>query len=231
MPALTLKTYQQSALNALKLFLQQAATMGLEAAWAHAMQRNGAVATSTLPYRSDELGDVPTLCLRIPTGGGKTLMASYAIATIAQACAPGRDFPVALWLVPSDTIRSQTLGALQTPGRPYRAALEAAYGNLLVVCELNALHTIPPQDFGRKTVVVVATIQSFRVANKAGRRVYAMSEAWETHFKSLNLTPQQAAQRGLACVEAADITDENQTQPRHPRCRKVRLPRSDSRGE
>ncbi len=211
MPALTLKTYQQSALTALKLFLQQAATMGLEAAWAHAMQRNGSLATSHPPYRSDELGDVPTLCLRIPTGGGKTLMASHAIATIAQACAPGRDFPVALWLVPSDTIRSQTLGALQTPGHPYRAALEVAYGNLLVVCELDALHTIPPQDFGRKTVLVVATIQSFRVANKAGRRVYAMSEAWETHFKSLNLTPQQAAQRGLSCVEEADLADQSQS--------------------
>lgn len=211
MPALALKTYQQSALTALKLFLQQAATMGLEAAWAHAMQRDGALGTNNLPYRSDELGDVPTLCLRIPTGGGKTLMASHAIAAIAQACAPGRDFPVALWLVPSDTIRSQTLGALQTPGHPYRTALEAAYGNLLVVCELDALHTVAPQDFGRKTVVVVATIQSFRVANKAGRRVYAMSEAWETHFKSLNLTPQQAAERELACVEEADIADENQS--------------------
>ena len=213
MPAHILKTYQQSALSALKLFLQQTATMGLEAAWAHAMQRNGGTTStrSTQPYRSDELGDVPTLCLRIPTGGGKTLMASHAIAAIAQACAPGRDFPVALWLVPSDTIRSQTLGALQTPGHPYRAALEAAYGNSLVVCELDALHTVPPQDFGCKTVVVVATIQSFRVANMAGRRAYAMSESWETHFKSLNLTPRQAAQRGLQCVDEEDLADENQS--------------------
>lgn len=203
-----LKTYQSDALRALELFLQQAETMGLETAWSHAMQRDGG--RPGVPYRGDELGEVPTLCLRIPTGGGKTLLASHAIPLIARARSH-REFPVALWLVPSDTIRSQTLGALQTPGHAYRAALKNTYGDLFVVCELDALHTVPPQDFGRKAVIVVATIQSFRVTNKAGRRVYAMSEAWETHFKSLNLAPQQATERGLACVDEADLTDENQT--------------------
>lgn len=208
MTTFTLKTYQSDALKALALFLLQAETMGLEAAWAHAMQRDGG--NPGVPYRSDELGEAPALCLRIPTGGGKTLLASHAIPRIAQAWTH-REFPVALWLVPSDTIRSQTLSALQSPEHAYRAALHAAYGDLFVVCELDALHTVPPQDFGRKAVIVVATIQSFRVTNKAGRRVYAMSEAWETHFRSLNLTPQQAAERGLACVEEADLADENQT--------------------
>ncbi len=203
-----LKTYQSDALKALALFLQQAETMGLEAAWSHAMQRDGG--TPGVPYRSDELGEAPALCLRIPTGGGKTLLASHAIPCIAQTWTH-REFPVALWLVPSDTIRSQTLSALQTPGHAYCAALKQVYGDLFVVCELDALHTVPPQDFGRKAVIVVATIQSFRVTNKAGRRVYAMSEAWETHFRSLNLTPQQAAERGLACVDEADLADENQS--------------------
>ena len=212
MPPLTLKTYQQSALAALTLFLRQAGTMGLEAAWAHAMARDGAgqaANKASPPYRADELGDVPCVCLRIPTGGGKTLMASHAIPLIAQAWSH-RDFPVALWLVPSDTIRSQTLAALQSPGHAYRAALRDAYGERFQVCELDALHTLPPQCFGQQAIIVVATIQSFRVANKAGRRVYAMSEAWETHFKSLNLTPQQAAERGLACVEKADLDAEGQ---------------------
>lgn len=212
MTTFTLKTYQQSALGALALFLRQASTMGLEAAWSHAMARDGVGqkgGKAGAPYRADELGQTPCVCLRIPTGGGKTLMASHAIPLIAQAWTQ-RDFPVALCLVPSDTIRSQTLAALQTPGHAYRAALQTAYGERFQVCELDALHTLPPQSFGQQAIIVVATIQSFRVANKAGRRVYAMSEAWETHFKSLNMSPQQAAERGLTCVEQADLDAEGQ---------------------
>lgn len=207
MPPLTLKTYQRSALEALELFLRQAAAMGAPAAWAHALQRQNRPAA---PYRADELGDVPAVCLRIPTGGGKTLLASHAVVRIARTWAD-RSHPVALWLVPGETIRRQTLAALQTPGHAYRAALQDAYGDALVVSELDALHTVPPHDWRDKAVIVVATIQSFRVANKAGRRVYAMSEAWETHFDALALTPQQAAQAGLSCVEEADLANPGQT--------------------
>ena len=201
MPSFSLKTYQSQALDTLGLFLRQAQTAGLEMAWATAMKREG---IAGVPYRSDDLSDMPCVCLRIPTGGGKTLLASHAIAKIATEWSQ-RPFPVALWLVPSETIRSQTLSALQTPGHAYRAALELAYGDALEVCELDALHQIPASDFGRKAIVVVATIQSFRVANKAGRRVYANSETWETHFAALNLTPQAAAARGLACIAQTDI--------------------------
>ncbi len=201
MPSFSLKTYQSQALDALGLFLRQGQTAGLEMAWAAAMKREG---IAGVPYRSDDLDGTPCVCLRIPTGGGKTLLASHAIAKIAAEWSQ-RPFPVALWLVPSETIRSQTLSALQTPGHAYRAALELAYGDALEVCELDALHQIPASDFGRKAIVVVATIQSFRVANKAGRRVYANSETWETHFTPLNLTPQAAAERGLACIAQTDI--------------------------
>jgi len=41
MTTFILKTYQSDALKALTLFLRQAETMGLEAAWSHAMQRDG----------------------------------------------------------------------------------------------------------------------------------------------------------------------------------------------
>ncbi len=201
MTAFSLKTYQSQALDALGVFLRQAQTSSLEMAWAAAMKREG---IAGVPYRSDDLAGVPCVCLRIPTGGGKTLLASHAISKIATGWAE-RAFPVALWLVPSETIRSQTLSALQTPGHAYRAALELTYGDALEVCELDALHQIPASDFGRKTIVVVATIQSFRVANKAGRRVYAHSETWETHFAALNLSPQEAAARDLACITQADV--------------------------
>ena len=209
MPQFSLKTYQKLALDELELFLRQASTMGLEAPWAHSMGRQG---LPQIPYRTDELGAVPCVCLRIPTGGGKTLMASHAIPRIARAWA-NTPYPVALWLTPSDMIRTQTINALQVADHPYAAALREAYGDAYRVIEIGDLATIAPQDFGRLTIVVVATIQTFRVEKRSDRRVYSFSEAFEPHFRALSagMTPARARELGVAVVEQADLDEEEQS--------------------
>jgi type III restriction enzyme len=172
MPALALKHYQTQALDALERYLRSAATLGTAAAFT---QHTG------YGYNAEPFGALPCVCLRIPTGGGKTLLAAHAIGTLARDW-PGRTpQPLALWLVPSDTIRSQTLRALSTPGHPFRDALTQACGDDAVVCDLDAVAQLSPQDFDQRAVVVVATIQSFRVEDTDQRNVYAFSEAFEPH--------------------------------------------------
>jgi type III restriction enzyme len=174
MPLLTLKSYQQAALDALRAFARAAQLKGPALAFGEQVGR---------PYNPDPFGAVPCVCLRIPTGGGKTLMAAHAVRVLAQEWR-ATDAPVAVWLVPSDTIRSQTLKALQTSGHPYRDALEASYGTSVKVCVLEDLAHIAPSDWGRCAIVVVATIQSFRIDDTDKRNVYSFSEAFERHFKS-----------------------------------------------
>ena len=60
---------------------------------------------------------MPYVCLRLPTGGGKTLLAAEAIGEIGRALL-GTDRPVCLWITPSTTIRDQTRAALQRPDAP-----------------------------------------------------------------------------------------------------------------
>ena len=73
-----------------------------------------------LSYRPvRELPGLPYVCLRIPTGGGKTLVASYAIA-IANKCLLHAEQSLVVWLTPSDAIREQTLTALRDRLHPYR---------------------------------------------------------------------------------------------------------------
>lgn len=214
MPALTLKSYQNQALSSLERFLAGARDTGsLAAAWAQEQQRQAADSDDALraavPYQSGAFGDTPCVCLRIPTGGGKTLLASHAIPLMARTWRQA-DFPVALWLVPSTTIRDQTLRALQQPGHPYRAALEAAYGQALAVLDLDAAATIASQDFGRKAIVLVATMQSFRVQQTQGRNVYAFSEAFDAHFAYLRGLAPPAAFAALETVGEADLAEHAQ---------------------
>jgi type III restriction enzyme len=176
MPTLELKHYQTQALEALERYLRRAAVLGAGSAF-HDCTGYG--------YNAEPFGDLPCVCLRIPTGGGKTLLAAHAVALLAREW-PGRHpRPLALWLVPSDTIRSQTLKALSTPGHPFRTALAQACGDDVVVCDLDALSQLSPADFAQRAVVVVATIQSFRVEDTDQRNVYAFSEAFEPHFRGV----------------------------------------------
>ena len=53
------------------------------------------------------------------------------------------------------------------------------------VCDLEEVATLAPQDFDACAVVVVATIQSFRVEDTDQRNVYAFSESFEPHFRGV----------------------------------------------
>lgn len=175
-----LKNYQKNALSVLVQFLQSCRSAPVADAF-HTM-----LATQS---REDEryqpvFDDVPCVCLRIPTGGGKTVLAAHAVALAGKAVLDS-DAPVALWLTPSDTIRTQTLEALSDARHPYRQALAQHFGDRILVCDLENLQTIGPHDVGKAAIVVVATIQSFNVTDTAKRNVYSFFEELAPHFDNL----------------------------------------------
>ncbi len=177
MPPISLKTYQQAALDTLAAFARAARVKGPASAFREQTGR---------PWHAGAFGDdLPCVCLRIPTGGGKTVLAAHAVPLLAREWA-AVDAPVTVWLVPSDAIRQQTLKALQTPGHPYRAALADAYGEGLRVCVLEDVAQIAPPEWGRNAIVVVASIQSFRIEDAGQRNVYSFSESFEPHFRGVD---------------------------------------------
>ncbi|MHB9100771.1 MAG: DEAD/DEAH box helicase [Sulfuricella sp.] len=196
-----LKDYQDKALVTLDAFFRKLRMAGLEAAWkdcAPAQQKNGQILQAD--YDANALGEVPAVCVRIPTGGGKTFLAAHAVARVGKSYCD-TDAPVALWLVPSDAIRSQTLASLSTPRHPCREALTEYFGERVRVCELNDLATVGRHEIGSSAVIVVATIQSFAITDKTKRNVYSFDESLAPHFQAL--TPQQEAK--LDKVTDADI--------------------------
>lgn len=188
---LPLKDYQKKALGALEAFFTAArgATTDAQVATAFDFARREALgeAAPPLPYRpkAHENFLLPEVCVRIPTGGGKTLLAAHAIERAARLYV-GTHTPLALWLVPSEAIRTQTLEALKTPGHPYREALLDYYpADRLTVLDIAECEQLRAQDFGSRTIVAVGTIQTLRVERTASRDVYAYKEVFEPHFTSL----------------------------------------------
>src|SRR5713101_7868648 len=156
----SLKDYQQRALDSLRAYFRACARLG---------NANTAFYTVTLEsfgtgisYRPvDELPGLPYVCLRLPTGGGKTVMACYAVGLAAHDLLL-TDRCLVLWLVPSNAIREQTLKTLQDRQHPYRQALEATIGGVTVLDVSEAL-TVQRATLDAETVIIVATMRAFRV--------------------------------------------------------------------
>ena len=93
-------------------------------AWENLAQSDG-VAETAGPYvdRTDDAGrPIPHICFKVPTGGGKTLLAAAALERL------GRQSGLVLWITPTRAIYEQTKAALRNREHPYRQTLERASG-------------------------------------------------------------------------------------------------------
>lgn len=178
-----LKGYQTAALDRLGAFLGRARLTGAADAYAHVTAGDDSLKGYVSPYRALEgLPDVPYCCVRLPTGGGKTLLGAHAVKVAADRYVE-RERPLVLWLTPSKTIAEQTSAALKNPAHPYRQALDDAFGGAVRVLDISERRLATPQDFADKVLVFVGTHQSFNVRETGDRNVYADDEAFEPHFK------------------------------------------------
>jgi type III restriction enzyme len=182
---LTLKHYQQHTLDALRVYFAACRQLGdADTAFYQVTRREWG---QGIPYHPvKELPGLPYVCLRVPTGGGKTLIAAHAVGIATRELLQA-DRTVVLWLVPSNPIREQTLKALRDRGHPYRQALEARGSGVTVLDVAEALY-VQPATLRDGTTVIVSTMQAFRVEDTEGRKVYEPSGALMGHFSGVDLT-------------------------------------------
>jgi type III restriction enzyme len=177
-----LKPFQRAALETLAVYLERARVlMNPEEAFFEAWRVRSANGTPSSYRTIDGLPGVPNVCLRLPTGGGKTLLAAHTVAVAGRQYLE-RDYPVVLWMVPTNTIRVQTAEALKQSGHPYRTTLDDAFDGRVSVFDASETAQIRPQDLIDRVTVIVTTIQSLRTTNPEGRKAYAHSENFEPHF-------------------------------------------------
>ena len=119
-----------------------------------------------------QMPEIPYVCLRVPTGGGKTLIAAHAVGTIAKRLSR-QDLALCLWVTPSTTIRDQTLRALRDRQHPFHLALKENLGTRPEVLTLEeAYYAANRATLTSRPVVIVTTIQSYRIDEPGNRRIY-----------------------------------------------------------
>ena len=92
--------------------------------------QNGNIEIPDYINRTADSGDpIPHICLKVPTGGGKTLL---GVASLERLKAE-RGF--VLWIVPTKAIYEQTIKAFRTREHPYRQMLEQMSGGKAKILE------------------------------------------------------------------------------------------------
>ncbi|HCI57182.1 MAG TPA: hypothetical protein DFH96_00245 [Bacteroidetes bacterium] len=193
-----LKNYQIKVVNALKRFLQTArdnrtsfdiTKQTLPENMRHTLNWvQAAFRSSELSYKDcckNGLGDYyPRVVIKVPTGGGKTLLAVEAIREYQNLFAQKRTGLV-VWIVPTETIYIQTVKKIRDKGNYLRQLLDQCSGNRTIVLEKG--QRLTTSDIEENLVVLFVMIQSIsRTNGKEALKVFQDSGGYDSFFPADN---------------------------------------------
>ncbi len=166
------------------------------------------------PYKNN-VKNAPHVCIKVPTGGGKTFIASAALKTIFDAFDATR-FRAVVWLVPSITILEQTLRNLRNPSHPYRQRINADFANRVEVFGKDqalqgAGFSLPVAK--ENLCILVMSFDSLRAKKKEDRKVYQENgnlQSFETLVsKDENGDPELQLMKVLQAMNPVVVVDES----------------------
>lgn len=122
---------------------------------------------------------IPNICLKVPTGGGKTLLAACALERIQTDYFKNQTGFI-LWVVPSDAIYRQTWKQLANREHPYRQILERASGGRVKVLEKGDAFT--RRDVEGQLCVMLLMLPSAARKSKETLRLFRDSGRFTSFF-------------------------------------------------
>lgn len=184
---MNLKDYQERTLKETKVFLEQLAVWRPEAfkrgGWLFDFAEKAweeAGVGRTYLKKKDGLGrPLPVFCLKIPTGGGKTLLAVKTIDLVHSVYLK-RQTGLVVWIVPTLQIYRQTFQRLKDRDDPYRQHLDMVSAGKTLILEKTDGFT--PQDVDEHLCVLLLMLPSAARANKEALRMFKDAGAFQAFF-------------------------------------------------
>lgn len=170
-----LKRYQERALERLSewFHLLEEANGSPDVAWGRLSWDNG-MRVSSSRYDSTNR-PIPHVCMRVPTGGGKTLLAAESLVRM------NRRTGLVLWMVPNTAIYEQTKRAMWTKEHPYRQVLERASGGRVNMLEKDG--NFQKADLDHYLCVMLVSLQAAnRTNNKEFLKMFRESGRYSSFF-------------------------------------------------
>ncbi|MBI1274457.1 restriction endonuclease subunit R [bacterium] len=126
----------------------------------------------------------PHICLKVPTGGGKTLLAAECVGAVHTEFFR-RQTGLVLWIVPTVQIYRQTWKALANREHPYRQSLERASGGRIKVFEKDdPITTFDIQNY--LCVMMVRLAAANRTTNKEFLKIFRDAGKYISFFPEVD---------------------------------------------
>lgn len=165
--------------------------------------RDGRAVVAPWLVRRDGLQrSIPNICLKVPTGGGKTLLAACSLERL-QTDFLKRQTGFILWVVPSDAIYRQTWKQLANREHPYRQILERASGGRVKLLEKGDAFAL--RDVEGQLCVMLLMLPSAARQSKETLRLFRDSGRFPSFFPPED--DSKANQQLLDAVRNLDIND------------------------
>jgi len=127
---------------------------------------------------------IPNVCLKIPTGGGKTLLAAASVGRVFSSYL-ARHTGLVLWIVPNEAIYRQTLKMLANRDHPYRQMLNTAGAGRVKILEKDS--PLTRLDVDSHLCVMLLMLQSAARKDEAQRKL----KAFRDRGNVLGFTPRE----------------------------------------
>lgn len=151
---------------------------------------------------------IPNICLKVPTGGGKTLLATATLERL-QTDYLRRQTGFVVWVVPSDAIYRQTWKQLANREHPYRQMLERASGGRVKLLEKSDAFT--RRDVAEHLCVMLLMLPSAARQSKDTLRMFRDSGRFTDFFPELDDPVANSdlleQVRNLDCNDLADLPE------------------------
>lgn len=174
-----LKKYQQRTLEILKNYLEELNKFGPKHAF---------ISITGKPYKEEFFEDIPFICIKIPTGGGKTLVGCHSVTDIIDLTLKNKlERGIVMWFVPSEAIKTQTLNKLKYRKDMHRQILDDYFNNNIRIFSNEEALRIRKEDVENNLCIIISSLDAFRkektLQNKY--KVYQENGALISHFENI----------------------------------------------
>ena len=169
-----LKNYQKKAIEKLNKYLKEIKDS----------KGNHETAFFSIMNKESENGvkyhntyDIPFICMRMPTGGGKTLVACHSVVEIMSNYLQEKlDKGIVLWFTPLDEIKTQTLKKLRDKRDMHKQVLDMAFKNNVKIFSDEEALRIRKHDVEDNLCIIVAILDAFRKDEKLRKKYKVYKE-------------------------------------------------------